>query len=267
MIRGSVTEAISHGEPHRVIRRILAGFSWLILGGCSSLAVTHPLTLQDRRPITLSYCIESTAEMNIINKDLTGEQNKVRFHERIASAINDVDSYIESHIVKSPHLRLNKQATCEELLSSVHSEYDLHLVVNLSGYGSIKPRWKKILIGTGAVEALAQGIVVGSVTQNPWFGIAASTEEMTSEYLTWNGVDWLLGETFAPVTLEGKMTYQKNKKAIWENSYFVTENDDELAKLGTKEKSDKSLQLKASLHEAESKLLSALNSYMTKQIL
>jgi hypothetical protein len=250
-----------------VISRILVGFSWLLLGGCSSLAVTHPLTLQDRHPITLNYCIESTAEMNIINKSLTGEQNNTRFHERITSAINDVDSYIESHIVKSPQLQLNKQSTCGELISSPPSEYDLHLVVNLSGYGSIKPKWKKILIGTGAVEALAQGIIVGSVTQNPWFGVAASTEEMTSEYLTWNGVDWLLGETYAPVTLEGKLTYSKNNKAIWENSYFVTENDDELAKLGAKEKSDKSLQLKASLHEAEGKLFSALNAYMTKQIL
>ena len=250
-----------------MISRIFVALSWLILGGCSSLAVTHPLDLQDRHPISLNYCIESTAEMNIINKSLTGEQNKTLFHERIISAINDVNSYIETHIINSPQLQLKKQSTCGELPTSANSEYDLYLVVNLSGYGSIKPRWKKILIGTGAVEALAQGIIVGSATQNPWFGIAASTEEMTSEYLTWNGVDWLLGETYAPVTLEGKLTYPKNNKAIWGNSYFVTENDDELAKLSAKEKNDKSLQLKASLHEAESKLLSALNSYMTKQIL
>jgi hypothetical protein len=260
-------EIISRGDPYQVFGRIIVGSSWLALGGCSSIAVTHPLAPQDRHPITLNYCIESTAEMNIINKSLTGEQNKARFQERIGSAINDVDSYIESHIVTSPQLQLNKQATCGELSPSTNSEYDLQLVVNLSGYGSIKPRWKNILIGTGAVEALAQGIIVGSVTQNPWFGIAASTEEMTSEYLTWNGVDWLLGETYAPVTLEGELTYPKNNKAIWANSYFVAENDDELAKLGAKGKSDKSLQLKASLHEAEGKLLSALNSYMTKQIL
>ena len=143
----------------------------------------------------------------------------------------------------------------------------MHLVVNLSGYGSIKPRWKNILIGTGAVEALAQGTIVDSVTQNPWFGIAASTEEMTSEYLAWNGVDWLLGKTYAPVTLEGKLTYSKNKKAIWKNSYFVTENDDEISKLSDKVKSDKSPQLKANLHEAERKLLSSFNFYITKQIL
>ena len=250
-----------------MITRILLGSSWLLFSGCSSIAVTNPLALNDSHPIVLNYCIESTAQMNIINKSLTGEQNKARFNERITSAISDVHSYIESHMVESTRLQLNKQSTCAEYFSSDNSESGLYLIVDLSGYGSIKPKWKKILIGTGAVEALAQGIIVGSVTQNPWFGIAASTEEMTSEYLTWNGVDWLLGETYAPVTLEGKLTYAKNKKVIWQNSYFVTENDDELAKLGGKEKKDKSQQLKASLHEAENKLFSELDSYLTKQVL
>lgn len=181
-------------------------------------------------------CIESTAEMNIINKSLTGEQNKAHFNERLTSAINDVDDYIESHMVESTRLQLYEQSTCTEPFSSDNSESSLYLIIDISGYGSIKPKWKKILIGSGAVEALAQGIIVSSVTQNPWFGVAASAEEMTSEYLTWNGVDWLLGETYAPVTLEGKLTYSKNKKVIWQDSYFVTENDDELAKLSSKEK-------------------------------
>jgi hypothetical protein len=105
------------------------------------------------------------------------------------------------------------------------------------------------------------------VTQNPWFGVAASAEEMTSEYLTWNGVDWLLGETYAPVTLEGKLMYVKNNNIIWQDSYFVTENDDELAKLGDKKKKDKARQLKASLHEAEGKLFSELNAYIARQVL
>lgn len=95
-------------------------------------------------------------------------------------------------------------------------------------------------------------------------GIAA--EEMIQEYLTWNGVDWLLGETYAPVTLEGYMTYGKDKKIIWRNSYFVTENSDELKGWSKEEKKDKYRQLKASLHEAEGKLISNLNAYIMKEL-
>ena len=250
-----------------MISRNLLRVSLLLLGGCSSIAVTEPLPLKDGRPIVINFCVESTAEMNIINKSLTGEQNKAHFNEHVISAVNDVDSYIEAHMVKSDRILLHRLATCSERFSSDNAGPDLYLTVDISGYGSIKPKWKKVLIGTGAVEALAQGIIVTSVTQNPWFGVAASAEEMTSEYLTWNGVDWLLGETYAPVTLEGKLVYAKNKKIIWQDSYFVTSNDDELASLGDKGKKGKSLQLKASLHEAENKLFSELNTYMTKQIL
>ena len=143
----------------------------------------------------------------------------------------------------------------------------MYLKIDLSGYGSIKSKWKDYLIASGAVEAVVQGVVVAAATQNPWFGVAASTEEMTSEYLTWNGVDWLLGETYAPVTLEGTLTERNDHKVIWEDSYFVTENDAELAKLGPAEKKDKSRQLRASLHKAETKLFSNLDAYFTRAVL
>ena len=85
---------------------------------------------------------------------------------------------------------------------------------------------------------------------------------MTSEYLTWNGADWLLGETYAPVTIEGNLIYKN--KTIWEDSFFVTENEDEL---NENEKKDKSKQLIASLHKAENELLESLNTYLKKEIL
>lgn len=248
-------------------RRILMVFSLLLLAGCSSISVTKPLASEEDNPVIIDYCIESSAEMNIIDKSLTGKQNSARFSARIENAINDIDNYFEANIVTSPRLEFEKLSTCNGTLPSGDYNPDLNLTVNVSGYGSIKPKWKRILIGTGAVEAVVQGLVVGSATQNPWLGIAVSTEEMTSEYLTWNGVDWLLGETYAPVTLEGELTDVKNRKVIWRDSYFVTDNDDELAKLSSAEKKDKSRQLKASLHKAENKLFSQLNAYLSKQIL
>lgn len=239
----------------------------LLLSGCSSIAVNHPLAVTDDQPIVVDYCIESTAEMNILDKGLSGEQNKARFHERIDAALADVHAYLKTHFVQSPNVTLRQLATCSEPLTGKEADARLSLTLDISGYGSIKPKWKAWLIGTGAVEAVAQGVIVFSVTQNPWLGLAMSSEEMTSEYLTWNGVDWALGETYAPVTLEGRLTDAKDKKVIWADSYFVTENDEETKAISAPEKKDKTRQLAASLHEAERKLFKGLNNYLDKQVL
>lgn len=205
--------------------------------------------------------------MNIIDKALTGEQNKERFEENIKAAIDDIQTYTRLNMAKDQFFELKELPTCNESIPSGTSDSALYLSIDLSGYGSVKPKWKKILIGTGAIEAIVQGVVIGSATQNPWLGIGVAAEEMTSEYLTWNGVDWLLGETYAPVTLEGKIVNIKDKKVIWKNSYFVTENSGELKKLGKAEKKDKSNQLKASLHKAERKLIENLNAYLIKEVM
>ena len=249
------------------MRRRLISFVILALTGCASISVTESSLTNGAGVVVINYCVESTAQMNIIDKHLTGEQNKVRFTEGIATAVQDIDHSLESNIVSSPRLHLERQPVCSIDILSSRSESELYLNVDLSGYGSIKPLWKDFLIASGAVEAVVQGVVIGAATQNPWFGLAASAEEMTSEYLTWNGVDWLLGETYAPVTLEGKLTYVKDHKVIWANSYFVTENDEELAKLGASAKKDKSKQLQASLHKAEHKLFSNLNAYLRQAAL
>ena len=250
-----------------MIHRLFASFSILGLTGCSSIAVIDPSVSSGAGAVVIDYCVESSAEMNIIDKRLSGEQNKARFAGRIATAVQDIDAAIRADIVTSPRLRLDRLPQCGGTAPAANADSGLSLNIDLSGYGSIKPRWKEILIGTGAVEAVAQGVVVAAATQNPWFGMAASAEEMTSEYLTWNGVDWLLGETYAPVTLEGKLTYAKDHKVIWADSYFVTANDEELARLGASAKKDKSKQLQASLHKAEHELFSNLNAYLRQAAL
>ena len=85
------------------------------------------------------------------------------------------------------------------------------------------------------MEALAQGAIISYATQNYWLGFAVAAEEFGSEYLSWNGVDWLFGETFAPVTLEGTLLH--NNKIIWSDTYFISENEEELSK---KERNNKS---------------------------
>ena len=195
--------------------------------------------------------------MNVINKTFSEQENKQLFRKRIHSAILDVENYFANNTLGKPRLQMASEFSCVK-----SPESDMYLYIDLSGYGSLKKRWKTLLIGSGIVEGIVQGLVVGSATHNPWLGIGVGAEEITSEYLTWNGVDWILGDSFAPVTLEGELRYQD--RIIWEDSFFVTDNDDALSK---KDKKDKSKQLKASLHKAESELVVSLNNYLQAEVL
>ena len=205
----------------------------------------------------------STSEMNIIDSALSKQENKKAYLIKISEAIDDIET---SWIVNRPNndrLKYRKIDSCSKIdISNSQAAPRLYLTMELSGYGSLKTEWKYVLIGTGAVEAVAQGVLVAAATQNPWWGVAMAAEEMTSEYLTWNGVDWILGETYAPVTLEGHLLYRG--RIIWRDSYFVTENEDDLAK---NERKDKTKQLRASLHLAEKKMFDDITLYIDREIL
>ncbi|TCK19533.1 hypothetical protein DFR30_2846 [Thiogranum longum] len=240
----------------------------LLLAGCSSVAVRNPVKMSGNdNKVVINYCIKSSARMNIIDKTLSSEENRRLFERNIEAAVEDIHDYVDSNALELPFFKFSELPTCNLALQSVTPDASLFLTLELSGYGSIKEKWKKVLIGTGAIEAVVQGVVVGSATQNVWLGLGVAAEEMTSEYLTWNGVDWVLGETFAPVTLEGRMITIKTRKVVWEDSYFVAKNNDELRKLGKEEKADKTRQLEASLHKVERKLISRLNDYLAKDVL
>lgn len=232
-----------------------------LLTGCSTIYVHDPVQDKTRGPLALSWCVTSSSEMNKLNKTLSGEENQKEFTQTITLALNDVEQYLLSEASGGPLVSMTIAPRCLDQNEEDEFDSGLYLHVELTGYGSIKKKWKKILIGTGAIEALVQGVVVGAATSNPWLGFAVGAEEMGSEYLTWNGVDWLLGESFAPVTLEAHLVYQQ--QVIWQDSDFVTENDDALSDA---DKKNKTKQLAASLHAAEEKLFSNLNHYLQKEV-
>ncbi len=246
--------------------RFVAVFS-LVFAGCSTVSVHDPLPLKQSDSISIYYCVESTAQMNILDKALTKEKNKNRFDEENAAALEAVNDYLNRNMIKSPRLNVTKLPSCQELAAVPHNPTALYLTVTLSGYGSLNERWKKLFIGSGIIEGTVQGIVVGTATQNPWLGLAMATEEFGQEYLTWNGIDWLMGETYAPVTLEGALVSSTDRQTIWKDSSFITDNSDELEKMSKDEKKKKEVQLKASLHKAEEELGTSLNAYLTKEIL
>jgi len=211
----------------------------------------------------MSYCIKSTSGISTIAKSLSDEENKKDFEEQVQASLSEIHNYIEKNIARNPDIDIKYNPSCDDKDNVANHTADLTLTIDLSGYGSLKKEWKRVLIGTGIAEGIFQGLVVTAATQNPWLGTAVGAEEITSEYLTWNGVDWILGDAYAPVTLEGSLSYTSNKEILWQDSAFVTENDKVLSK---QDKKDKSKQLIASLHKAESKLLTSLNKYLNTEL-
>jgi len=205
--------------------------------------------------------VKSTSQMNILDKTISDKENRLAFNKHIEIAIKDIENHIISKKLGDEILALTKTNSCRMDDNFTDKTPQLYLEIRLSGYGSLKERWKKVLIVTGIAEGVVQGVVVATATHNPWLGIGVASEEFVPEYLSWNGIDWLLGETYAPVTLEGHLIYQGN--IIWQDSYFVSENEDELDK---DEKKDKSKQLLASLHKAESELLDDLSDYLRHEV-
>ncbi len=234
------------------------------MSGCSSIAVHDPINNAQNKVLKISYCVKSTSGMDTIQDALSDDENKKEFDVNIKLAVKRINEYIESNIYHSPDIFISALPECIDSTESDDIDFDFHLTIELSGYGSIKKEWKRVLIGTGIAEGLIQGFIVGAATQNPWLGFGVLAEEIGQEYLTWNGVDWILGETYAPVTLEGSLFYLKDKKVIWKDSFFITENEENLSE---DEKKDKSKQLNASLRKAESDLISSLNSYLKNEII
>ncbi len=230
-----------------------------MLSGCASTAVRNPNIVWHNTPLTMTYCIKSSSGINSITKSLSTKENKKDFEKHVQLAITDIHNYVDKNIAHDPDINIRFNPACPDTNNDISKPADFILTINLSGYGSIKKEWKKVLIGTGIAEGIFQGLVVYAATQNPWLSTAVGGEEITSEYLTWNGVDWILGDAYAPVTLEGSLLYANNKEVLWQDSAFVTENDKVLSK---QDKKDKSKQLIASLHKAESELLTSLNKYI-----
>jgi hypothetical protein len=243
---------------------IFMGFVFAILSGCASTAVHEPNIDTHDAALKLSYCVKSSSDMNRINEALSEDANKKEFEENIKLAVLDIHEYVATNVYHSPGITITDIPACLAGDNVENPSTDFILTIELSGYGSIKKQWKTILIGTGVAEGVIQGLVVGAATQNPWLGAAVAAEEIGSEYLTWNGVDWIMGETYAPVTLEGTLLYLKDKKVLWQDSSFVTENEDEL---NDADKKDKAKQLRASLHKAESELINKLNKYLKTEII
>jgi len=245
----------------KIKRTLIVTVFLVVFSGCATTTKHHPIGKDKIPPNKITFCIKSSGEMSLVDKKISKEKSKELFKENLDIAVKKIrqhtQKYLESHFDKS-----NIHDFCRDEKNNPAFD-SLYLEINLSGYGSLKEQWKRRLMALGVAEGVAQGIIVNSVTHNFWLSFGVATEEILSEYLATNGLDWIFSENYAPVSIEGDLFYSNNKKVIWNDWFFVTDNDDAL---NENDKKDKYKQLNASLDKAQKELFKSLNKYMDKEI-
>lgn len=133
------------------------------------------------------------------------------------------------------------------------------LQVKLAGYGKLKKQWVTLLIGSGVVEGLVQGVAAAKLLNNTTAGLAVGLEEISQEVLTWGGGSYLFDSYFSPVTLRADLISVKNGKLIWSDTVFESANKDGLAYYPKAQREDRALQLWVTTEKGVEELKSELS--------
>jgi hypothetical protein len=143
---------------------------------------------------------------------------------------------------------------------------DAALVVDLSGYGRIKRRWLVYLIGSGAAEAVVQGVVTANVVGSGWVGLGIGLEEMGSELLTWGGGAWLFNAWYAPVTLEARLVAAADGRTLWREVVFVGIDRKALKAFPKSERGRREVQLRVTAAKARTDLVRDLERAANRRL-
>jgi hypothetical protein len=130
--------------------------------------------------------------------------------------------------------------------------------VQLSGYGAIKKKWQLLLVVSGFVEGVVQGLIVEKVTENETLAVFVGGEEILSEVVTWVGGIYLFNHYFSPVILESKLISTYDGKEFWSHISFATIDRKALKKYPKDAQKLKELRLKVTYERAIRELIESL---------
>ena len=91
---------------------------------------------------------------------------------------------------------------------------DVLLRTKLEGYGAVKPVWVALLVGSGFVEGIVQGVIVVAAVHNTWAAIGVGAEEALQETVEWVGGAYFFNKIFIPVILRGELLSGSDGKVI-----------------------------------------------------
>jgi len=133
------------------------------------------------------------------------------------------------------------------------------LTVSLAGYGALKQEWLTFLIGTGVAEGVVQGVVAAKVVANPWVGLAVGLEEIGQEILEWGGGSYLFDSYYSPVTLEARLISTQDGVAVYDDTVFVSIDNDAIKTLSKQDQNKRELHLLLTAKKAVSELVADIN--------
>ncbi len=263
-----------------------------LLAGCATWA-GHGVTAYPHQklriavlPVQSEVKIKSLKDIETIPepaKDIPDEDKHVR--QQMQKVTEDMTRSLESRLNASPYFEVvpheqvaealeaqavqpaNAPLTAEQIKSlGIALNARAVLVIRLSGYGRLKRRWVVYLIGTGVVEGVVEGTVVGGATKNIWVGLAVALEEIGQEVLTWGGGSYLFNMYYAPVTIEGALISTMDGQKVWSHTAFDSIDRKALRKLPEEERKKKEVQLRVTAEKAEKDLVENLEKAAKKNV-
>jgi hypothetical protein len=267
-----IVRALSNSALRRSCGVIILSF---LMAGCATWA-GHGVTAYPHEKLRIALLpVQNEVEIKSLKdietvpepaKEITDE--KERIIQQMQKVTEDMTRSIETRLNASPYFELVSHEQVAEVLAaqgvrsanaplttdqvkSLGTTLKIHavLVIRLSSYGHLKQLWVAYLIGTGVVEGVVEGAIVGGATKNVWVGAAVGLEEIGQEILTWGGGAYLFNTYYAPVTVEGELISTMDGKQVWSHTTYDSIDRKALKKLPDEERKKKEVQLKVTVEK------------------
>ena len=134
------------------------------------------------------------------------------------------------------------------------------LGVTIGGYGKVKTKWLFYIFGSGALEAIAQGLAAAALTSNPWVIAGVVGEEVLQESTVWGGGIYFFDRIFTPVILDANLISVFDRKSVWKDMPIATISFKALKKLPKEERKRKEVRLRLASEKALKKLAKVLDA-------
>jgi len=218
--------------------------------GNASEIVSHPPQLDDEKTFIDERMQDVANQLTTVLRSKLGESNVVELAPNVRLDLNKKELTADT---PTPE-------TIRELqkLRQTHNVQAV-LTVSLAGYGALKQEWLTFLIGTGVAEGVVQGIVAAKVVSNPWVGLAVGLEEIGQELLEWGGGSYLFDSYYSPVTLEVRLVSTQDAATVYDDTVFVSVDNDAIKLLPEQDQHKRELQLLLTAKKAIAELVDEIN--------
>jgi hypothetical protein len=223
-----------------------------LLTGCAPRAIVrstsdNPSLRFVLSPFQSSVLIRHLKYIHQAPKDLRRDEEKLLIDQEMTRVKSSLTDDFAAKLSSSPVFMLTPAAGAE-----------VEIRVKLEAYGRVPAKWLIVLVGSGAGEAVAQGVIVAEATGVLWLAAGVSAEEMASESLTWLGGAFLTNRFLTPIILSCHVVRLRDHKTIWSKHIFSIYSHKFISKLPPDQRVRREYQLAAARDHALEKLTDAL---------